>query len=138
MNQVAEEAPAAAGLMRLLVFLAPEPVPLTLLLANRKAAARLGSKATAEVVSLLGDPIAAGDAIAALRCHSLITPAGDGLVLVHRLVRRSAGNRRKSLPSGKQAAAALLEAAVPADPKLPAAWPAYARAAAARSAPSLT
>ena len=35
---------------------------------------------------LLGDPVAAGDAVAALRRYSLVTPAGDGLVLVHRLV----------------------------------------------------
>jgi hypothetical protein len=124
--RLAEEAPAAAGLMRLLAFLAPEPVPLTLLLASRKAAARLSSKVTAEVVSLLGDPIEAGDAIAALRCHSLITPAGDGLVLVHRLVRAVSRQSADEPAQWKQAAAALLEEAVPADPKLPAAWPAYA------------
>ena len=34
----------------------------------------------------LDDPVAAGDAVAALRAYSLITPAGDGMVLVHRLV----------------------------------------------------
>ena len=77
---------------------------------------------------LLGDPVAAGDAITALRRYSLVTPAGDGLVLVHRLVQAVT---RAQLPAEEaaqwqQAAAALVEAAVPADPKVPAAWPACA------------
>ena len=38
------------------------------------------------LVPLLEDELAAGDAIAALRRYSLISPAGDGLVSVHRLV----------------------------------------------------
>ena len=74
---------------------------------------------------LLGDPVAAGDAITALRRYSLVSPAGDGLVLVHRLVQAVT---RAQLPGGcggpvEQAAAALVEAAVPADAELPAAWP---------------
>jgi hypothetical protein len=123
---LADEAPAAAGLMRLLAFLAPEPVPLALLLASRKAAGRLGPKAAAEVLSLLGDPIEAGDAIAALRRYSLITPVGDGLVLVHRLVQAVSRQSADEPAQWERAAAALVEEAVPADPKLPAAWPAYA------------
>ena len=72
--------------------------------------------------------MAAGDAIAALRRYSLVTPAGDGLVLVHRLVQAIT---RAQLPADEadlwgQAAAALVEAAVPVDPRLPAAWPVYA------------
>ena len=60
-----------------------------------------------------------------MRRFSLVTPAGDGLVLVHRLVQAftldqvPADQRR----SWQQAAAALVEAAIPADPRLPAAWP---------------
>ncbi len=74
---------------------------------------------------LLGDPVAAGDAITALRRYSLVSPAGDGLVLVHRLVQAIT---RAQLPADaagqwEQAAAALVDAAVPADPRLPAAWP---------------
>ena len=38
------------------------------------------------LVPLLEDPLAAGDAIAALRRYSLVTPAADGSVSVHRLV----------------------------------------------------
>jgi len=41
---------------------------------------------TAVVGPLLGDPVAAGDALTALRRYSLVTPAGDSLMLVHRLV----------------------------------------------------
>ena len=36
LSRLAEEAPAAAGLVRLLAFLAPEPVPLSLLLAGSR------------------------------------------------------------------------------------------------------
>ena len=125
LSRLADQAPAAAGLVRLLAFLAPEPVPLTALLADGEAAGRLGPEVAAAVGGLLGDALAAGDAIAALRRYSLVTPAGDGLVLVHRLVQAIT---RAQLPADEadgwgQAAAALVEAAVPADPRLPATWP---------------
>ena len=125
LSRLAGEAPAAAGLVRLLAFLAPEPVPLTVLLAGDAAAGELSPEVAAAVGGLLGDAVAAGDAIAALRRYSLVTPAGDGLVLVHRLVQAIT---RAQLPADEadgwgQAAAALVEAAVPADPVLPAAWP---------------
>ena len=84
--RLAAEAPAAAGLMRLLAFLAPEPVPLPLLLASEQPLSLLGPEMGAEIQQLLGDPVAAGDAIAALRRYSLVMPTGDGLVRVHRLV----------------------------------------------------
>ena len=82
---------------------------------------------------MLGDPVAAGDAITALRRYSLVSLAGDGLVLVHRLVQAII---RAQLPAEAatqwgQAAAALVEGAVPADPRLPAAWPVVRGAAAA-------
>jgi len=38
------------------------------------------------LIPLLGDPLAAADAIAALRRYSLVTLVGDGSVMVHRLV----------------------------------------------------
>ena len=125
LSRLAVEAPAAAGLLRLLAFLAPEPVPLPLLLAREEPTGLLGPEAAAGAGLLLGDPVAAGDAIAALRRYSLITPAGDGLVLVHRLVQAIT---RAQLPAEavgqwERAAAALVAAAVPADPYLPAAWP---------------
>jgi hypothetical protein len=125
LSRLAEEAPAAAGLAQLLACLAPEPVPLALLLADAQTAAALPPGVTASIGPLLGDPVAVGDAVAALRRNSLVAPAGDGLVLVHRLVQHVT---RAQLPADvagqwERAAAVLVEAAVPADPELPAAWP---------------
>jgi uncharacterized membrane protein len=127
LSRLADQA-AAAGLMRVLAFLAPEPVPLTRLLAVEQAGERLGAEIAAAVGPLLGDPVAAGDAIIALRRYSLISPAGDGLVLVHRLVQAVTRAQLPVQAAGqwKQAAAALVEGAVPPDPSLPASWPAYA------------
>ena len=76
LSRVADEAPAAAGLARLLACLAPEPAPLALLLADTQAANKLAPAVAATAGPLLGDPVAAGDAIAALRRYSLVTPAG--------------------------------------------------------------
>ncbi len=128
LSRLAEQAPAAAGLLRLLACLAPEPVPLPLLLADAQAAGKLAPDVAATVGPLLGDPVAAGDAVAALRRYSLVTPAGDGLVLVHRLVQAITRAQVSAEVAGEweQAAAALVEAAVPADNELPATWPVYA------------
>ncbi len=128
LSRLAGEAPAAAGLVRLLAFLAPEPVPLALLLADEKAAGLLGPEVVATVGPLLGDAVATGDAITALRRYSLISPAGDGLVLVHRLVQAitRAQLTAETATQWEQAVAALVGAAVPADARLPAAWPACA------------
>jgi Domain of unknown function (DUF4062)/Tetratricopeptide repeat len=124
LSRLGEEAPAAAGLLRLLACLAPEPVPLALLLADAKVAGELSAPVAATVGPLLGDPVAAGDAVASLRRYSLVTPAGDGLVLVHRLVQEITRAQMSSEVDGQweQAAAALVEAAVPAATGRPAAW----------------
>jgi hypothetical protein len=105
--------------------LAPEPVPLALLLADPHAADKLAPDVAARVGPLLGDPVALGDAVAVLRRYSLVTPAGDGLILVHRLVQAITRDEVSAEAVGQweQAATALVEAAVPADPRLPAAWP---------------
>ena len=59
LSRLTGEAPAAAvGLVRLLAFLAPEPVPLALLLAGSQAAGLLGPEVAAVVGPLLGDPVA--------------------------------------------------------------------------------
>ena len=128
LSRLADEAPSAAGLVRLLTFLAPEPVPLALLLASEQAADHLGPDVAAVAGRLLGDPIAAGDAITALRRYSLVSAAGDGLVLVHRLVRAITRAQLPAEAAGQweQAAATLIQAAVPADEQLPAAWPVFA------------
>ena len=124
LSRLRDEAPAAAGLLRLLACLAPEPVPLALLLSDARVAGELAPEVAATVGPLLGDPVAAGDAVAALRRYSLATPAGDGLVLVHRLVQAITLAQVPAEVAGQweQAAAALVQAAVPADPELPAAW----------------
>jgi hypothetical protein len=125
LSRLGEEAPAAAGLARLLACLAPEPVPLALLLADRQTANELAPAVAATIGLLLGDPVAVGDAVAALRRYSLISPAGDGLVLVHRLVQAVTLAQVPADEAGlwEQAAAALVDAAVPADALLPATWP---------------
>ena len=69
----------AAGLARLLAFLAPEPVPLALLqLASwRRAPGWPGGSRDRAAARGSGR---GRDAITALRQYSLISPAGDGLV----------------------------------------------------------
>jgi hypothetical protein len=120
-------APGAAGLLRLLAFCAPEAIPLRLLLQPRpELAGRLGEDVTPVLTPLLEDPLAAGDVIAALRRYSLISPPVDGSVLVHRLVQAVTLDQVPIEVVGqwKQAAAALVEAAIPAHTELPATWPA--------------
>jgi hypothetical protein len=128
LSKLEAEAPAAAGLVRLLAFLAPDPVPLRLLLADPAAASELPPGAAEQMGPLLGDAVAAWDAVVAVRRYSLAAPAGDGLALVHRLVQAITRDR---LPAGQaarwqQAATVLVQTAIPADTRLPGAWPACA------------
>jgi Domain of unknown function (DUF4062)/Tetratricopeptide repeat len=122
-------APSAAGLLRLLAFCAPEAIPLRLLLQPRPGlAGQFGEQVAPVLTPLLEDELAAGDAIGALRRYSLISPPADGSVSVHRLVQAVTADQ---MPAGlasqwRQAAAALIEAAIPGDPQLPATWPTYA------------
>ena len=124
-----QAAPGAAGLLRLLAFCAPEAIPLRLLLQPRPGLAeQLGEEVAPVLAPLLEDPLAAGDAIAALRRYSLITPAADGSVSVHRLVQAVTADQMPAelARQWRQAAAALIEAAIPADTGLPGTWPACA------------
>jgi hypothetical protein len=121
-----QSAPQAAGLLRLLAFCAPEPVPVRPLLQSRRGLTKgLPREVVKVLVPLLGDELAAGDAVVALRRYSLVTPAGDGLVLVHRLVQAvTADQMREGLRQAwRVAAAALIEVAIPADTRLPESWP---------------
>jgi hypothetical protein len=126
LSRLAGKAPAAAELLCLLAFLAPEPAPLSLLFASGQVGG-LQDLAVTGIRPLLDDPVAAGDAIVALRCYSLVAPAGGGLVLVHRLVQAVTRARLTAYTTAQWqgAAAALVEAAVPADPVASAAWPAF-------------
>ena len=124
-RDLAQAAPGAAGLLRLLAFCAPEAIPLRLLLQPRPdLAGQLGDQVTPVLVPLLEDELAAGDAAAALRRYSLVTPAGGGSVSVHRLVQAITRDQlsAEAADQWEQAAAALVQAAVPANPEAPVAW----------------
>jgi hypothetical protein len=119
-------APGAAGLLRLLAFSAPEAIPLRLLLQPRPGlAGRLGEAVAPTLVPLLEDPLAAGDAIAALLRYSLITPAVGGSVSVHRLIQAVTADQMPAELANewRQAAAALIETAIPTDTEPPVTWP---------------
>jgi Tetratricopeptide repeat len=141
-GQLEQSAPAAAGLLRLLACCAPEAIPLNLLLRPRPGVAE---EFGAEVAPLLDDDLAAGDAIAALRRYSLVTLAGDGLVSVHRLVQAVTAVQMPAevADQWRQAAAVLIEAAIPGDTEPPQAWPVcalllpHAQAALANDSPSM-
>jgi hypothetical protein len=123
-SRLQTRSPTAMWIFRLLAFLAPEPVPLELLLNNADQAGCLPGEVMATLGPLLGDQIAITDAIAVLRRYSLVTSTGPGAVLVHRLLQEVA---RSLLPAAanawEHAAAQLVEAAVPSDVELPGAWP---------------
>jgi hypothetical protein len=93
LSRLASDAPGAVAVLRLLAFLAAEPVPLSQLLASPAT-----DPAVADTVGpLAGDLVAVGYAVAALRRYSLAL-AADGLVLVHRLVQAVT---RDHLPVGQ-------------------------------------
>jgi hypothetical protein len=124
-----QAAPGAAGLLRLLAFCAPEAIPLRLLLQPRPGlAGRLAPEVAPVLMPLLEDLLAAGDAIAALRRYSLITSAAGGSVSVHRLVQAVTADLMPAelVSRWQQAAAALIEDAIPGDAAPPGTWPVYA------------
>jgi hypothetical protein len=127
--QLQDSDPGAAGLLRLLAFCAPDAIPLRLLLQPRPGLAeQLSPVVAGALASLLEDAVAAGDAVAALRRYSLARPAGDGLVSVHRLVQAVTADQmpEELRDRWRQAAAVVIEAAIPPDPVPSAAWPVFA------------
>jgi hypothetical protein len=125
-TQVEESAPGAAGLLWLLAFCAPDAIPLGLLLRPRPGLAdQFPTEAAPVLAPLLADELAAGDAVAALRRYSLVRPAGGGSVSVHRLVQAVTLDQLPAdlVSQGRRAAAALIEAAIPADTEAPETWP---------------
>ena len=128
-DQLKQSDPGAVGLLRLLACCAPEAVPLRLLLQPRPGlAGQLGQEVAPVLVPLLEDPLAVADAIAALRRYSLASPPADGLVSVHRLVQAVTADQMPGELAGewRQAAAALIEAAIPDDTGQPKTWPVFA------------
>ena len=117
-DRLEQSAPGAVGLLRLLAFCAPEAIPLRLLLQPRPGlAGKFGPEVAPVLVPLLEDPLAAGDAVAALRRYSLVSPAADGAVSVHRLVQAVTADQMPAelADAWRQAAAAVIEAAIPED-----------------------
>ena len=125
-GRLEQSAPGAAGLLRLLACCAPEAVPLRLLLQPREGLAdQLGQDVAPVLVPLLHDQLAAGDAVAALRRYSLVSPPADGVVSVHRLVQAVTLDQMPAdlAAAWRQAAAAVIEDAIPGDTDQPGLWP---------------
>jgi hypothetical protein len=124
-DQLWQTAPLAVALLRLLACLAPEQIPLHMLL---RPLPGLSDSLPAGLAPLLDDAVAADVAVASLRQFSLVSPERDGLVSVHRLVQAVTLGQ---LPADeaepwRHAARSLIEAALPADPQQPGTWPTYA------------
>jgi tetratricopeptide (TPR) repeat protein len=124
--RIAAHHPAAAALLRLCAFLAPEDIPTGVLHA-------CAGEAPAELRDTLADDVALDDAIAALRSSSLLERQGDGL-RVHRLLQAVVRESlRESLGDGGWAtwlgaAVRLLRAAFPERAETdPEQWPLCAR-----------
>jgi Tetratricopeptide repeat len=129
-GQLEKYAPDAISLLRLVAYCAPEAIPLRLLLQPGPRLGRLPPRMAVMRVALtllplLQDPLAAKDAIAALRQYSLISSAADGQVSVHRLVQAVTVDQMPAKLAGawRRVAAAVIEAALPSDPGRPDAWP---------------
>ena len=118
--------PGAAGLLRLLAFCAPEAIPVRLLLQPRLGLTeQLGRKVVLLLAPLLEDPLTVSDAIAALRKYSLIAPAAGDTMWVHQLIQAVTADQMPGelAREWRQAAANLIEAAIPNDTELPETWP---------------
>src|SRR5262249_52909366 len=114
---------------RLLAFYAPEAIPLGLLLQSRpELTEQLPAEVAPVLAPLLGDELMVKDAVAALRRYSLVRPAGDGAVSVHRLVQAVTADQMpgRQRDTWREAAAMLIEAALPDGTRQPQAWPVYA------------
>ena len=118
----------AAGLLRLVACCAAEDIPLHLLLRPGLAAEDFDAVVAPLLVPLLDDDLARDEAVAGLRRFSLISAPRDGLVSVHRLVQAITMDQlpAQEADAWRQAAAAVIQAALPADPQDPAAWPEFA------------
>jgi hypothetical protein len=123
-SRLEPDAPTAAELLRLLACLAPAPVPLRILSAAAGVLRALDADVASALLPLCDDQLVRGDAVASLRRYSLITLAGDGLVLVHRLVQAVTLDLMPDAVAAewRQAGAVLIGAAIPAETGLPNAW----------------
>jgi hypothetical protein len=128
-SQIDRMTPEATGLLRLMACCAPDAIPLDLLLKPRpELADALGQEAGRKLLPLLEDKLAVADAVAALRRYSLISAPLDGSVSVHRLVQAVtlAQLSGEAAAVWRQAAASLVVAALPAEPRRRVNFPAFA------------
>jgi HEAT repeat protein len=121
---VADQAPPAAALVRLLSFLAPEPIPPALLLSGKRVLGVMVPDVAAAIGPLLSNPVATVDAIVVLERYHLVIQAEDGMVLVPPTVQAAVRSLR---PADEEAwarfAVDLVERAVPAEAWQPITWP---------------
>lgn len=116
-RQLSARAPAAAEMLALCAFLAPDDIP--------RDGLREGDRVCPPALAAaLRDPIALGDQVAALRRYSLIDAQDDALV-VHRLVQsvvreRLSDDERRAWA---ERAVWLVSQAFPQDLEDPAVWP---------------
>jgi tetratricopeptide (TPR) repeat protein/transcriptional regulator with XRE-family HTH domain len=120
-ERMEEDRPAAAALLRLCSFLAPDDLPIGLLLDG-------ASELPDELCGVLVDGVEFDRTIATLRRYSLMERQGDAL-RVHRLVQAVV---RESLGAAERdtwlaAAVRLLRSQFPADVEVPERWPLCAR-----------
>jgi tetratricopeptide (TPR) repeat protein len=120
-QRIEEEQPAAADLLRLCAFFAPDDIPITAL---RIAASELPER----LREVLEDEIGCDRAVGALRTYSLVGRQGDGLQM-HRLVQWVARELLESEQRSAWLAAAirLLRVAFPERVRDPEQWPLCAR-----------
>jgi hypothetical protein len=114
--------------LRLVACCAAEDIPLHLLLRPGLPAEDFDALVAPVLVPLLGDDLARDEAVAGLRRFSLISAPRGGLVSVHRLVQTITLDQLppQEADAWKQAAAAVIGAALPGDPEDPRRWPVFA------------
>jgi hypothetical protein len=126
--ELGQSAPAV-GLLRFAACCAAEDIPLHLLLQPRPGLAEsFGAEVASLLVPLLEDALARDEAVARVRRYSLISAPRNGLVSVHRLVQAITWAQMPAdeAAAWRQAAAAMIDAALPDDPGHPMAWPVFA------------
>jgi hypothetical protein len=133
LSQLESGSPEAATLLRLLAFIAPEPVPLGQLLGplnreTRNLAIGLDSHIYEALIPLLESDFALVEAAFELHRYSLLTNVDGTTEVMHRLVQVTIQGqmRDEEAVAWRQAAASLVEAAIPDDPEFPADWPVFA------------
>lgn len=121
LRQLRQEKPAAARLLELCSYYAPEPIPVAMLTGERFAVFMAPFDPT------LTDPILQGLVTAELGRYGLAqVDAENNTVRIHRLVQLVIKDQLDDPVETRRQAQSLLAAASPRDPDKPANWPRYA------------